>query len=80
MNRNTMIKNLQNGYCKVTFTKKNGDERVMTCTLMPSVLKEYFTNEQLDNYPMNENTITVFDNEEKNWRSFRVDSVKKFEK
>lgn len=80
MNRNQMIKNLQNGYCKVTFTKKNGEERVMNCTLMPSVLKEYFTKKELDNYPMNENTITVFDNDEKNWRCFRVDSVKSFEK
>ena len=82
MSRESMVKALTEGYCKVTFTKKNGEKRVMNCTLLPEVLKENVTLSERENYTatVNPETITVYDTDKKNWRCFRVDSVIDFEK
>ena len=81
MSRESMVKKLQEGYCKVTFTKKNGETRVMNCTLLPEVLKENVTLSQRENYvqTINPETVTVYDTDKKDWRCFRVDSVVDFE-
>ena len=75
------------GPVKVTFTKKDGTERVMECTTAPSLVPEepaHMTN--TDNpidFPVvkrekkiNEDICPVYDIESKGWRSFRWDSVK----
>lgn len=73
MNRSEMIEQLQNHICKVSFTKVNGDERVMTCTLM-----DVFLPETKGNSKNNEEVIPVYDVMADGWRSFRVDSVSNF--
>jgi hypothetical protein len=73
MNRSEMIEQLQNHICEVSFTKVNGDERVMTCTLM-----DVFLPETKGNSKNNEEVIPVYDVMADGWRSFRVDSVTNF--
>lgn len=78
MTREDMVTALREAVCKVVFTKANGDERVMNATL----LKEHLANHPLtgtgDNYT--NDVIRVIDTDIDEWRSFRVDSVKSFEK
>ena len=40
MTNDEMKDSLHQGMCKVVFTKKNGDERIMHCTLQESMLPE----------------------------------------
>jgi hypothetical protein len=73
--RENYIKALQEGICNVVFTKADGTERFMMCTLQADHIPE----EQLpknSSKKKNDDIISVYDLEVKNWRSFRVDSVK----
>ena len=75
MNRKTLIKNLQKKSMRITFTKVNGEERVMDCTLQEHMIPE--TNES--NRKQNEEVLPVFDINKGEWRSFRLDSVTNIE-
>ena len=81
MRRSTMLKKLHENVCKVTFTKSNGENRVMNCTLKPDVLKEVLGETYEDNAESRDTNevITVMDKEKNAWRRFRVDSVTSFE-
>lgn len=61
---------------QVTFTKKDGTEREMNCTLVESRIP---TDKQpkTDATPWSDEAIRVFDTDIGEWRSFRFDSVKK---
>lgn len=80
---------LKQGPVTVTFTKKDGTERVMECTTAPSLVplveeKVHITN--TDNpidFPapkkerkINEGVMPVYDLESLAWKSFRWDSIK----
>ena len=64
----------------VTFTKKDGSERAMRCTLVEGRIPQ-------DKQPKTEGTastsagsaVRVFDTEKSEWRSFRWESVTKVE-
>jgi hypothetical protein len=60
----------------VTFTKSDGTERVMKCTLVPNQLPKVEIKE--DAKPRKESTTSmrVFDLEKKEWRSFTIKKVK----
>lgn len=60
----------------VTFTKSDGTERVMKCTLVPSQLPKVEIKE--DAKPRKESTTSmrVFDLEKNEWRSFTIKKVK----
>jgi hypothetical protein len=60
----------------VTFTKSDGTERVMKCTLVPDQLPKVEIKE--DAKPRKESTTSmrVFDLEKKEWRSFTIKKVK----
>jgi hypothetical protein len=60
----------------VTFTKSDGTERVMKCTLVPKQLPKVEIKE--DAKPRKESTTSmrVFDLEKKEWRSFTIKKVK----
>jgi len=75
VNRETLIKNLQKKSMRITFTKVNGDERIMDCTLQEHMIPE--TNES--NRKQNEEVLPVFDINKGEWRSFRLDSVTNIE-
>lgn len=77
-----IVGQLKTGIVNVTFTKVDGTERVMRCTLMEELLPVNLMNgeEQMAHKPRpeNPNTVSVYDIEVKDWRSFRVASIKEF--
>jgi hypothetical protein len=76
--REELLEDLHEGIVKVTFTKKDGTERVMNCTLVPSYLPEAYRTDVRDDEDkkVNENVLAVWDTDADGWRSFRLDSVK----
>lgn len=73
--KNTLIEQLASREVKVTFTKKDGTERVMLCTRSNTLIPP-------DHHPKGEveieasDNIRVFDLEKQGWRSFNYTSVK----
>lgn len=73
-----ILDELRRGVCRVVFTKKDGTERTMNCTLMKDSIPE-------DKVPtggikqLSEDVFRVFDVDINEWRSFRKDSVISFE-
>lgn len=64
---------------EVTFTKKDGTERVMKCTLRPDLLPpQTDLEEQVEKRQPNPDVIAVWDLEVQGWRSFRFDSILMF--
>ena len=61
----------------VTFTKKDGSQRVMRCTLRPEALPEMITESTRTSTERRESdsTIAVWDLDLGAWRSFRLDSL-----
>ena len=71
MKRDTLIKSLQKKAVRITFTKVNGEERVMDCTLQEHMIPPT----KLSNRKENEEVLPVFDINKGEWRSFRMDSI-----
>ena len=59
----------------ITFTKKDGTERVMNCTLQPELLPTVELKENKVERKKSENTMAVYDLDAKGWRSFTLKSV-----
>lgn len=78
--RDEMVESLRKGQCQVTFTKKNGESRVMQCTLnFDSIPEDKHPKGDADSFEeKNTEVIRVYDIEKEAWRSFRVDSVTDF--
>ena len=68
---------LKHGPVTVVFTKKDGTERAMLCTIKPDLVHpvEEGTEPKREK-KTNEDVMSVYDLEVKGWRSFRWDSVK----
>lgn len=80
MEKDQLRKILAENHCKVTFTKLDGTERVMPCTLregdLPArVEKEEGSRDRREN----PDTISVWCLDKQEWRSFRVANVRKVE-
>jgi len=62
----------------VTFTKKDGTERVMKCTTNPTyvMFKDPAILESKKERKVNEDVMPVYDIEAGHWKSFRWDSIK----
>ena len=73
--RDILIKNLQKRTMRITFTKVNGDERVMDCTLQENLVPAT----KYTNRKQNEEVLPVFDINKGEWRSFRLDSITNIE-
>jgi hypothetical protein len=72
---NMLVDMLRKSVVTVTFTKVDGTERVMNCTLLPSFLPEEYRNNApmlTESAPM---TVSVWDVDVSGWRSFRLDTV-----
>jgi len=76
--RKWIVDMLKIGPTKITFTKKDGSERVMNCTLKPELTESYDKKTDKVKEP-NPDICPVYDLETKGWRSFRYDSVKMVE-
>ena len=77
--RSEMIKELQSGARVVTFTKVNGEQREMTCTLDPNLIPDPIEI-KADKSPkaVNEEVLPVWDTTAQGWRAFRIDNVTSF--
>ena len=67
------------GAVTVTFTKKDGTERVMECTTSPKLVPPSPVVESAEpkkEKKKNEDIMNVYDLESKAWKSFRWDSIK----
>ena len=73
--------NLSTGTVTVTFTKKDGSERVMKCTTDPTYIlfKDPTVLESRNERTVSEEVMPVYDLESNGWRSFRWDSIKRIE-
>ena len=69
---------LKYGPTTVVFTKKDGTEREMLCTINPELVPQEPIVEDVikKEKKVNEEVMPVYDLEAKGWRSFRWDSVK----
>jgi len=77
--RNEYTAVLHNNICVVTFTKRDGSERVMRCTLKTEhlpVLPVVESTTLKTPRKKSDTTICVWDLDKSAWRSFTVDSVK----
>ena len=63
---------LEQSVVEVTFTKKDGTERVMNCTL----LEDYLPETTGAGRSAGSDALAVFDVDADGWRSFRWDSIK----
>ena len=76
MTKDEMKSALAKGVCTVVFQKLDGTERTMHCTSNT----EFMPEEKRPRSAVNgrEDVIAAFDVAKKEWRSFRIDSVKEF--
>ena len=77
--RESIVSDLRKNVLEVTFTKVNGDQRVMRCTLDPRYMPPKMESENVQEANKynreNPDVIAVWDIQNNGWRSFRVDSV-----
>jgi hypothetical protein len=68
-----IVEQARSGIINVRFTKVNGDERNMKCTL----LSEYLPNQTEKDFTEvdSKDYLAVWDLEVNGWRSFRIESV-----
>jgi hypothetical protein len=70
---------LKTNVITLNFTKKDGTERVMRCTLQPDLLpKVEHKTELKESKPVTQETaIPVYDLDNNGWRSFTLNTVKR---
>jgi hypothetical protein len=62
--------------CEVTFTKVDGTERVMPCTLREEAMPARDAAKFHETRVINEKVISAFCLDKMEWRSFRVENVR----
>ena len=77
MTRSDIVKVLSSGIHSITFTKVDGTERTMPCTLDPTILPQVeIKEEKTVPRKLNIDTLRVFVTDIKEWRSFRIENLK----
>lgn len=79
--RQELIRTLKERVVKVTFTKADGTERTITCTLLQTILDQYFSRpaKPESNKPRKVTEVCkAFEVNEETWKSFRYDSIKHY--
>ena len=73
-----LLRSLLNEYvCEVKFTKVDGTERTMPCTLKRDALPaEYVAEEYHSTKVVNPDTMSAFCTDKNAWRSLRIENVK----
>jgi hypothetical protein len=66
---------LRENTIEILFTKKDGTDRKMVCTLKESEIPNEFAPKGTS-VTKNNDVLAVFDKENSGWRSFRWDSIK----
>ena len=73
--RQWLIDHLKMGPVRVKFIKTDGSERIMNCTLEEKVIPVYEKSSDVTRRSPSMEVLPVYDLDEKDWRSFRLDSV-----
>ena len=66
---------LSEGVITVTFNKKDGSERVMQCTLSPTIVPQTPMVEGRKERAIPKNSLSVYDTTARDWRSFVVRNI-----
>ena len=74
LSKTNIIRMLESGIVNVKFTKTDGTEREMKCTLMEQFAKPHVKKTDREK-KQNDNILAVWDVDKEDWRSFRLDSV-----
>jgi WYL_2, Sm-like SH3 beta-barrel fold len=74
LSKSTIMHMLQSSIVNVKFTKTDGSEREMKCTLMDDLIKPHEKKTDREK-KINENVVSVWDVDKEGWRSFRFDSI-----
>ena len=79
LTKEELLGKLRDRVCEVTFTKVNGETRIMPCTLRADIVPAYERKTPVKEATEKESaTISVWCIDKQAWRSFRVDSVTDF--
>jgi hypothetical protein len=73
MNKTELLQWLKTNEVEVIFTKVDGTERIMKCTLKSEFLPESLATHHKT---PSDQVVNVFDLDKQSWRSFRLDSIK----
>ena len=80
MNRDEYMTLLRDNICVVTFTKQDGTERVMRCTLksehLPKTPVVETSTQPKPVRKINLQTVSVWDMDKSAWRGFNINTVK----
>lgn len=77
--RMIMADELKKRICRVVFTKVNGEQRDMSCTLSADIIPQApETDVDKAPRPVNESVLSAWDTNAQGWRSFRVENVISF--
>jgi len=79
IDKEQLVNMLQSGVVKVNFTKKDGEVREMSCTLIDSYIPEENKPKGSSERKLSESTLRVFDINAKGWRSFVLANVNSVE-
>jgi len=74
LSKSNIMNMLNTGIVNVKFTKTDGTERDMKCTLMSEIVKPHEKKTDREK-KVNEDVISVWDIDKEGWRSFRYDSI-----
>lgn len=74
LSKTNVMNMLHSGIVNIKFTKTDGSERDMKCTLMDAFIKPHEKKTDREK-KLNENIISVWDVDKEGWRSFRFDSI-----
>jgi hypothetical protein len=75
--KDTIKEKLRTGNCTVVFTKADGTERSMLCTLQETFIPAE-QKPKGEVRKQNDDALAVWDIEKQAWRSFRYDAIKQF--
>lgn len=79
MKKSTLVKQLQTRTATITFTKMDGTERVMRCTLIESYLPPKREEDEIIDRIIptkgSPDIVAVWDLDKDEWRSMRIDRI-----
>jgi len=80
LSKSELIEQLQTGVYNVTFTKVNGDKRVMPCTLMASLMPVSDKPIVTKDSSKETDSVSVWCTDKDAWRAFKPSALISFER
>ena len=81
MSYDKIVEQLKSNILQITFTKVDGEQRIMPCTLQTDYMPSWSETkvQQIDEFSVNKSVIRAFAIDKQAWRSFRVENVTQVE-